>query len=303
MTPSPAQPPGIYRGIPDAEYRSWPAISMSGLRVLGEQSPAAYRWQQAHPRPQSEAMLLGSLIDSMLLGGPGELAERYELADGRAWPRATCPECGAAPEAPCLGKKGEPITRCHSGRRELHDSGGRMVVDARTWARAQEIAEAVRRHPTAAPLVDLTDHQVSMLWIDPETGIALKGRLDLVRPGEYLADLKTCRAGAASPRQWARHAAGLAYHYQAAVYSDGWAALTGEALPWIWLAVETEPPYQLAVHQAADAWIWRGRDAYRSALRLYAHCLDTGEWPGYPEDPQLCEPPPWLGRGGEEVDQ
>jgi hypothetical protein len=100
----------------------------------------------------------------------------------------------------------------------------------------------------------------------------------------------------AAASHWPKHAWDLGYAYQVAFYSDGWQKLSGESPPWLWLCAESAPPYLVAVHAAAEAWLIRGRDAYRRALRTYAECQASGEWPGYPcdDDPAPVSPPTWL---------
>lgn len=289
--------PGIYYGMPDAEYRAIDAVSQSALKTLAARTPAGLAWEREHPRKPSEAMVLGSAVDCYLLE-PDRFAELYEAEDPgeKSWPNATCPVCQAAPRQPCQTKKGEPSKRCCAGRRELHDAGGKTVLDWVQWQTVQGIVAAVRSHRQARTLLDLTQHQVSLVWTDAATGLLCKGRLDMAWPGHLLADLKTCRAGKAAPSQWPKHAWDLGYGTQAAFYHDGWRQLTGEDLPWFWLCVESTGPYLVAVHRAADAWVTRGRDAYRSALGTYAECLTSGVWPGYycDDDPAPVSPPMWL---------
>lgn len=294
--------PGVYRDVCDEEYRHWPAISQSSLKIIGEQSPAAYLYRREHPKPPSDAMLLGSAVDCLCLE-PDTFDARFEVSTGTVWPNATCEECGAPPRTPCLTKKGEPSARCHSGRRDAHVADGKITLTGDIHWRARAISDAVLGHRTAGMLVSTTEHQVSLLWEDEETGIRCKGRLDCASPGRYLADLKTTRAGKGHPSVWGRYAHGLGYHYQAAYYSDGWRILTGEAIPWLWAIVETEPPYHVSVLQADQGWLWAGRDAYRRALRVYGECMETDVWPGYDPQVQIVSLPPWAERAQEDSDE
>lgn len=284
----------IHRAMLDATYRALPGVSQSALKVIGEQSPAAYRWQRDHPQEPSPALLLGSAVDCLILE-PETWDQRYVLAS--RWPQAPC-ACGAGPGQPCRNKDGSESQRCHGGRRQAEDSQGRRVIDRETHDHARAIADAVLSYDLAAVLVRSTEHQVSLEWTDEATGCPCKGRLDLAR-ADLLGDLKTCRKGAAKASGWGRYAGGLGYDYQLAYYTDGWAACTGEVLPWVWLAVETEPPYHVALIQATSEWLEIGRQRYRKALEMWRGCRDIDVWPGYPEGVQLVAPPRWLGRDAE----
>lgn len=288
--------PGVYLGIPDAHYRAWDAVSQTGLKTL-LRSPAKFRWEQQHPRRRTPAMLLGSLMDCLCLE-PDAFGEYFEIVTGKTWPNAVCAECGASPKAPCMGKKGEAISKCHSGRSALHvdDPGARPLIDLGTLADARAIADAVLSHPTAGRLVATTQHQVSIVWQDAETELFCKGRIDCLDPKRYIADLKKTSQGGAHPDNWPREVLRWGLDVQASFYTDGYEQLTGVRLPWVWAAVEEEAPFDLGVYQAADAWIWRGRELYRQALRTYRHCLDTDTWGGYDEEPVMCNPPAWASR-------
>jgi len=286
--------PGIYYDLSEAEYRALPAANYSTLKHMGV--PALAKYEHDHPRPPSPAMALGSAVDCYLLE-PDRFQEAYEVPEpgDKSWPNATCPVCGALPRAACQTKKGEPSKRCCAGRRELHDAGGKAVLSWEQWQQVQGIVAAVRSHRQARTMLDVSRHQVSLFWADAATGIACKGRLDMQAPG-WLGDLKTCGRGLASAERWPKHAWDLGYAYQVAFYSDGWLALTGESLPWLWLCAETSAPYLVTVHSATKTWLVRGRDAYRRALRTWAECQETGIWPGYPcdDDPLPVSPPTWL---------
>jgi exodeoxyribonuclease VIII len=285
----------IIMDLADADYRALPGISQSALKVIGEQSPAAYRWQRDHPSPPSEAMVMGSLVDCLLLE-PDEFDRRYVVEAPGSWPATTCPDpkCAAKPGAPCINRDGSVSKRCHGGRRVEASSDGRRIVADHQHQEASTIARLVLAHPMAGRLIAGTDHQVSMQWTDEATGGPCKGRLDLACVN-LLGDLKTCRRGVGSAAGWPRYAWGCGYDYQAAYYSDGWRACTGEAAPpWLWITVETEGPYHCAVHQAHPSWIELGRARYRAALERLLRCQEEERWPGYTEDIQIVSPPRWA---------
>ena len=54
----------------------------------------------------------------------------------------------------------------------------------------------------------------------------------------------------------------------------------------------------MSVHQATDAFLDAGREAYRKAMDKFAEAWHTGIWPGYPEEIHALDVPPWARKGG-----
>jgi exodeoxyribonuclease VIII len=108
-----------------------------------------------------------------------------------------------------------------------------------------------------------------------------------------LVDLKTCVD--ASPAGFAKSIVNWRYQVQAAFYSDGWEAATGQKVhAFVFAAVEKEWPYAAAAYMLTDEDLTQGRLAYRRNLRTYAACTASGEWPGYSTDIQLLNLPAWA---------
>jgi exodeoxyribonuclease VIII len=267
------------------------------LKPMNDGPPAKAKAIMDAPHKRGEALRIGGAVDCLYFE-PDRFEGAYEVPEPgeKAWPNAPCAACGAAPLAPCTTKKGEVAKRCCAGRNAAKVAGVKEVLSWEEWQLVQALVLRLRTDARVRTMFDTTKHQVSMVWEDAVSGLLCKGRLDMVAPGRYLADLKTCEGGKAAPALWPAHAWKWGYAIQAAFYHDGWLALTGEDLPWLWVAEEKDAPHLIAVYQAEPAWIIRGRDAYRRALRTYTECLASGEWPGYDDggDPVICSPPTWL---------
>ena len=54
-----APAPGIYRDIPEKEYRSWDAVNISSLKPLWDYSPMAYRFWWTHAKKDTPELLKG----------------------------------------------------------------------------------------------------------------------------------------------------------------------------------------------------------------------------------------------------
>lgn len=62
----------------------------------------------------------------------------------------------------------------------------------------------------------------------------------------------------------------------------------------IFVAVETEPPYGIACYEMAAEDLRVGQVRYRQALRTYQECLASNTWPSYPEQIRTLELPAWA---------
>lgn len=106
----------------------------------------------------------------------------------------------------------------------------------------------------------------------------------------------------ADPDAFAASAARYGYDVQAAWYL--WGArelgLADRSAAFLFLVQEKEPPYLTSTVQL-DAQAMRiGEQKARAAMRLYAECVESGRWPGYPEEIVQVGLPVWAVRQWEE---
>jgi len=90
-------------------------------------------------------------------------------------------------------------------------------------------------------------------------------------------DLKTTLDASSA---FEKSAYNFGYHHQAAWYLYGCRAAGIDCRDFIFVAVEKTYPYAVAIYGAADHLIEVGRQEVRAAIRTYAVCLESGEWPG-----------------------
>lgn len=160
----------------------------------------------------------------------------------------------------------------------LDAAGGKQVISAEQSETVNAVADAVRDHELANRLLSCAGLVESAItWTDEATGLELKSRRDKVVIGkELLIDLKTCRD--ASPEGFAKAAANFGYHRQAAFYLDGQHALTGQFWSFVFIAVETAPPYQVACYELDSEALSLGSAQNETALVQLADCYRTGNW-------------------------
>jgi exodeoxyribonuclease VIII len=263
-------PTTIRHDLTNAEYHASPAISKSGLDLI-RKAPALYRWRQANPTEQTPAMRLGTLTHTVVL--ESEVFAHSVIARPEGIDRRT--SAGKADWAAFeLGAE------------------GREIITNEEGAKLAAIRDAVRSHPAAAKaLAGSPVIEQSIFW--DADGIACRCRPDCVTEKGLIVDLKTARD--ASPDGFAKSVAQYRYHVQAAFYSDGYRAAFGESpRGFVFIAVETEPPYLVAVYVASADMIERGRLAYQADLDTFRECLATDTWPGYSSSPLTLDLPKWA---------
>lgn len=263
-------PTTVRHDLTNAEYHASSAISKSGLDLI-RKAPALFKWRRENPQEPTPAMRLGTLTHSAVLE-PDSFANSVV----------------ARPEG--------IDRRTSAGKAEWNafeiEANGREIIAAEEMAKLEAIRDAVRAHPAAAKaLAGSPTIEQSIFWeIDD---VACRCRPDCVTERGVIVDLKTTRD--ASPDGFAKSIAGYRYHVQAAYYSDGYEAAFGEApRGFVFIAVETESPYLVAVYVASEAMVIRGRADYLADLETFRRCRDADEWPGYSAAPLTIDLPKWA---------
>jgi hypothetical protein len=124
--------------------------------------------------------------------------------------------------------------------------------------------------------------EVSAYHVDEETGILVKTRPDRYNSKhKIIGDIKNMAKADFSSFQ--RDVGKFGYHVQEAMYSDVWEKGAGlEVEAFFFVAFEkTEPPLVACYELDAEA-VAEGHAIYRKALKEWAECERSGEWPGYP---------------------
>lgn len=259
-----------------AEYRSHPAVNFSTLKAILT-SPAHYQAALSEPRKETPAMLIGTLVHSVIL-------EARELPDIAA----------VKPDGLSLATKDGKAWKAEIAARNL------PIISADDAGMIRGMAETVQQNPDAAAMLAVLQSRETPIIANLH-GVECKGLLDAhgvsadptygVR--HCIMDLKTTDDG--SEHAFARNVARYHYDMQAAMYSD----LLGihenlENPPWFgWLVVEKSAPYTARVWDASD-WIERGRDKLIRALDALQECRESGTWPHPDQGINILTRPAWA---------
>lgn len=200
-----------------------------------------------------------------------------------------------APETYPDSKTGEakPFTLASKWCKEWKsEQGNKTIIKANIKADADAAVKAIQENKDVSELIRVSRKQVFALgfWEDAATKLDIPVRvlIDLVpstehqRFGKWLSDFKTARNG--DPAAWARVVDDQAYDVQAALYSDIYAAATGEdRSDWVFALQENTAPFHVVSPMPALTveFLQWGREKYQAALTRYAQCLATKVWPSY----------------------
>jgi hypothetical protein len=275
---------GIFEGLTYAEYDALAGLRKSRLWTVHQRTPAHYQYEIAHPEEVE--------TPALKIGKAAHLAMEDLASFGVTYIQEPPPPSS---------EKWDRRTKEHKAAWAdfVASVGSRIILSGDEWAACLAMREAVLANEMGRFLASRGKAEVSIQWKDVETGLLLKGRLDLLLKREgTIVDFKTCEN--AAPDAFGKAAYKYGYHFQMAMYFDGVAAVLGHEIERpVLVAIEKEPPYLVACYQltadaAVDA-IELGRQQYRHALTRVAECMAAGKWPGYDDGLNELVLPPWAG--------
>jgi exodeoxyribonuclease VIII len=245
--------------VDDKEYFTHPAISYSKLKVF-RQSRKKYKAMYVDRTLQQEptdSMQLGSAVHCLTLE-PHSFDVRYAVApkvDRRTnIGKATWSEFCEASE-------------------------GKTVLDADTYRKATNAANAIKDNRAASQLLALPGFcERPLMWKHPNVfGVECKAKLDKVTGAAgIIFDIKTTQD--ATPAQFARTIASYGYDGQAAWYSEGFEAEFGDWPTFIFIAVQTDAPYEVGLYELSQDDLTRACEENEHALRQLVECETSGDW-------------------------
>lgn len=266
----------------DAYYRrALHVASNSGLTQLAR-CPAAYLFWVEHPEADEEtaALAFGKAAHMAALE-PDRFGDCYTVLPADA-PRDLRYLRGAA--------KPSDATKAAIEWWDTWEatSAGRGVLTDADYRLAVAMGQSLRRLPmafdgvriTGAELFDACQKEVTLYWIDEETGVECKARADLYAPDlGFAGDLKFCRD--ASRAGFFRAVNSHRYHVQDAHYVDGFRACGAPLRSFGFFPAEKAAPYLAASYHLGPASQTRGYELRQAGLRRLKACLESGEFPGY----------------------
>jgi hypothetical protein len=286
---------GVYPGLTNADYHALQGVNNSLLSSM-HRSPAHAYALHIDPdrarRSPTPAMMAGTLAHCAILEYD-DFGTRYHVAPTNAPKQPTKAQWSAkSPSADSLAAM--------SWWTDFNaHTGGAEVITIDQYALAQQQRSAVMSRSDLGLYFSSGTAEQSAFWIDKDTGLLCKCRPDWVHTlpdgRAIIVDVKTTQD--AGSEEFSRSVWKFGYHRQAAWYSRGWAAASGqEVAGFVFAAVSSEHPVLAAAYMLDDESAAQGADECSELLALYAECKRTGKWPGYGGTVQLISLPKYARR-------
>lgn len=278
---------GMWTAVPFEAYCLWPAIDKTGLWLLHNTTPAHYRYALDHPTREErerECLLVGHASHAFTLDD----ATSRELYVVR-------PKTYTADRGKDDGKEKPWNSNAIVCKEWIKTIGfqGKIVLTQRQWDLAHAIKDAVWKFESSRMLIDGAEVEVSMIWNDPQTGLSMKARIDILHGG-VLADLKTCRCAAPGP--FGRDQYRLGGHVQGAAYLEGAQILAGTTFEdFVYIAAENEPPHLVKCYDLQPDDLELAKMQYHITLDRLAFCKRKDRWDGYGQEISPLVLPSWAG--------
>jgi exodeoxyribonuclease VIII len=267
--------------LEDKDYRALESLCYSEMKYL-LQSPAHYRFYKDNPQPASKAMLTGRAVHMAILE-PHLFKEKYACLDDS---QIIAEIGGANPRATKVYKEWLAAFRSENSEREV------LVIDE--YVNILNMSEAVYSHKSAGQLLNTEGRcELSLFWVDKETDVPMKSRLDKLLVTNRIIDIKTCES--ASLKDFERSIYNYGYYLQAAVYSEAFKAVYNlDLLPFTFICIESKPPYAVAVYELDEQALMLGQVVMRKCINLYKECKEFNDWPSYSQEIKPISVPQWA---------
>lgn len=307
FVPADYTPGSIIYNHPEWQYRKAPGLSSTALKTFVNQSPRHY-WQkfiaEQGEKKTSDALMLGKMVHCLVLE-PDMFSGRYqcEITPGEYMLRTVSDLKDYCSEHKLMtsGSKADLI-----GRVQAHDSSVPIfdvlreqqkhdhhdVVRSELYDKAHRMYDSVFMNDTAAALLKNGQSEVSV-WANYDGGHLIKCRIDLWdREQQIVVDLKTCACS--SPSSFARDCAKFGYGIQQAHYCT---TLKNAGYPvdnFVFIAVESEPPFCCQVYMLDDYSVSLSLQQYKHAMEQLIDCEQKDVWPTYADPSSELSLPGWY---------
>ena len=249
-------------------YQARPEISCSDLKSIG-QDPARWIWEKEHPKPPTDAMILGSAVHGYVLE-PDNPDNGIVETEHDSW----------------------KTSEARQVRAEALDAG-RYPLRSQDVTKAKTMAVSLRSHPRVQDI--MADGQPEVSFFGLEGFTPMRGRVDWINRGSRtILDVKT--AESVNPADFARVAYDKGYHMSAVHYLDYVASHYGDSpsdWTFVWAIVGKNLPYEAVVAEPFPQLLELGRKQKANALWRYRSCVESGNW-GFGGQTQWIDAPGWA---------
>lgn len=262
--------PGIFENIPNETYhadKEW--LSSSQIKVA-LQSALAFKYfvlDGKGEKSKSASKDFGSVVHKLILEEKDFLNEYY-VAD--------------------LAGIDLRTTHGKNKKAEIQGlAGSRILISQEDYDKACACRDSVMSHPDARRYLEMPGVSEASVYVELDhtlpsgemVMLKVRVRPDRLVHGHAILDLKTTKNP--SKDSFTKDALadwGYGYDVSAALYVRAIAKLTGEILPFIFIAVRNDAPYECGVYKLKDESMKRGEARLNRALTTIVLAERAGIW-------------------------
>jgi len=239
------------------DYRREEGVNQSSLKKILD-SPAHYQAALKNKMIPTPAMEMGTALHCLTLDGREAFDRQYVLKPA---------------DIKLTTKEGKEW-KAAQGRKKILNTGGKDD----TWNSVLGMDESLRRLAYFDPNQEnyIKHNEVSVYW--ESQGVQCKARLDRVDIEQGLVlDLKT--TDSVDPELFTKKVVSLGYDFQAAYYTLAAMEAYKKPFRFIFVAVERKAPFTVDLFEVSPDMMHEGFAKVESALKMYAKCKESDEWP------------------------
>lgn len=265
--PAAGPAPGIYYDIPASEYHQWEAISSTLLKKYAA-NPSTARTPYV---PGDDANVGSGIHAYSLQGHEGLNAECFFL-----------PESCGGKSAKAIAER-EMYAASNPGKALLPAYYGSPAPGLPIMKVLEGVDESLFAHPKISTVMENSRKEVSLVWIDPGSGMKCKARLD-IWDGSIIWDLKKVRK--IGGLKWEMDS-GLMYRIQAAHYLNGAEACGLKPVAFGFIACEAFPPFEVRPFYSDPDKTELAQFEVKRLIGLVKQSMENDYWPNFPPPPGL----------------
>ncbi|HEX3161147.1 MAG TPA: PD-(D/E)XK nuclease-like domain-containing protein [Pseudolabrys sp.] len=272
--------PGIFYGMPFADYLTLPAFSAGVCHRLLSECPKA-AWFDSHlnpgrPRDDTNASDAGTIAHAIILEGSMAGVVVIDPEDHPADKSGNIPDGwtnksirAARDQARLAGKTPVLLTAM-------------LEIEAMVDSAHNFIDSLMRTEPAIYEAFVSTggDSELSCLWDDD--GLLCRMRPDRIsKDRRLIVDIKTT-GRSAEPDAFGRTLGPMGFRMSASFYRRGCRSLFNTSPDYVFLVIEQNAPYLCSLVGADPSQLALGDEQVESGLREWRKCVAENNWPAYP---------------------
>lgn len=283
---------GWHPDISNEDYHRSVGYSSSQLKKINEMPYSKMMYQQRHPKPRSEVMILGDGVHVLTMEGQEKFDSLF----------AVRPEGLTKPTVAQLNAKkpsDKTLKQIEDWLKWEEKLEGKTELTHEQMEHVDGMSKSLLAHPQIGEgyfnkELGGVPEQSIFYWYNPEDWdnnqnyrIMCKVRPDWIVPGHpVIFDLKTTRD--ATETGFSKTIKKLSYHLSAAMYLDGAnrckefkeAMQVNRFSSFVWILVENEPPYEARSFELTSKDFEDGNILYHSGIRRLEQ-YKKSTWKGY----------------------